>query len=181
MVQVVNRYSNAMLELLNEQDDIEKSLNQATFIRDSLDYQEIKGFLENPDIPNVEKKALIKSNFEGKLDDHFMGFLELLIRKSRESLIVPVLTDLIHQLNKQLGNMEAYVVSATALSEDQKASLVKVLTDKLDTKIHLKCSVDPQVLGGFSVLVDGQIFDSTVRTELNKMTERLKRGDYRGS
>lgn len=181
MVQLVNRYSNAMLALLNEADDLEASLSQAILIRDILDHQEIKAFLEDPDVPNVEKKGLIKNNFEGKLDDHLMGFLELMIKKSRESFIVPVLTDLIHQLNKQLGNMEAYVVSAKPLSETQQASLAKVLTEKLKTEIHLKCSVDPQVLGGFSVLVDGQIFDSTVRTELNRMTERLKRGDYRDS
>ena len=181
MVQLVNRYSNAMLTLLKEHDDIEASLEQARLIRDILDHQEIKAFLEDPNIPNVEKKGLIKQNFEGKLDDHLMGFLDLMIKKSREALIIPVLTDLIQLLNKELGHIEAYVTTAKPLTEAEEDALYRVLSNKLGTDIQIKNSVDPQVLGGFSVLVDGQIFDSTVRSELNRMTERLKRGDYRDS
>jgi F-type H+-transporting ATPase subunit delta len=42
--------------------------------------------------------------------------------------------------------------------------------------VEVKASVDPDVIGGFYVLVDGHIFDGTVRTHLNNMKARLKRG-----
>jgi F-type H+-transporting ATPase subunit delta len=43
-------------------------------------------------------------------------------------------------------------------------------------EIKIKTKVDPDVIGGFYILADGRIFDCTVRSELNKMRERLKRG-----
>ena len=51
-----------------------------------------------------------------------------------------------------------------------------ILSGQTDMEIMIKTKVDPDVIGGFYILADGRIFDSTVRTELNRMRERLKRG-----
>ncbi len=51
-----------------------------------------------------------------------------------------------------------------------------MLAKKTSLQVEIYASVDPELIGGFYVLIDGNIFDGTVRTELEKMKESLKRG-----
>jgi F-type H+-transporting ATPase subunit delta len=76
-----------------------------------------------------------------------------------------------------LGKIEAKVVSAKALTEKQVEFIRTLLSQKLHMQVEVKAAVDPNVIGGFYVLVNGYIFDRTVRTDLNDMKERLKRGN----
>lgn len=181
MAQLVTRYSNAILSILIENDSMTDALKQVELVRNTLDHNEIQYFLENPDIPNAEKKHLIKKSFEGHIDQSLMGFLDLMIRKSRESLIIPVLTDLIHQIKRKLGKMEAYVVSAMPLTDEEVSELARILSDKLDAQVEVETSVDRDLLAGFYVQVDGQVFDSSLRTDIQRIKNQLKKGDFRDS
>lgn len=86
------------------------------------------------------------------------------------------MTEYIDSANKRFGRIEAKVVSAKPLTEEQVESIRMILSGQTDMEIMIKTKVDPDVIGGFFILADGRIFDSTVRTELNRMRERLKRG-----
>jgi len=52
------------------------------------------------------------------------------------------------------------------------------LSKKINLEIHITPVVDPDIVGGFYVLMDGRVFDATVRSDLNAMRERLKRGSF---
>lgn len=181
MDKLVSNYANALLTLSDANNTLNQDLRQAVLVRDILDSTEIEEFLIDSEIPNNAKNELFRKNFENKLDDKLMGFLYLMVQNNRERLIIPVLSEFILQINTRLGKAEARVVSAKPLSEAQLESIRLALTKKTDLQIEIHNSIDPEVLGGFSVLVNGKVFDSTIRTELNKMTKKLKRGDYRGS
>ena len=43
-------------------------------------------------------------------------------------------------------------------------------------EIKLRALVDPDVIGGFYILVGGRVFDRTVRSALNDMRQRLRLG-----
>ncbi|NLL89022.1 MAG: ATP synthase F1 subunit delta [Firmicutes bacterium] len=89
---------------------------------------------------------------------------------------MPVLTEYIGRLNRRLGKIEARVVSAKPLTDQQVDRIRNVLAKKTSLQVEIYASVDPELIGGFYVLIDGNIFDGTVRTELEKMKESLKRG-----
>ncbi|XJS11298.1 ATP synthase F1 subunit delta [Aerococcaceae bacterium WGS1372] len=181
MVQLVSRYSNALLSIISDEDAFKTSLKQAEFVRDTLDHNEIRNFLDNPEVPNAEKRNLMKKSFGDDIDQNLMGFLDLMIRKSRESLIIPVLTDLIHQIKNTLGKVEAYLVSAIPLSEEEELAVARILSDKLGVEVEVESSVDRDLLAGFYVQVNGQVFDSSLRTDIQRITSQLKKGDFRDS
>lgn len=135
-------------------------------------------FFTHPHIPDSAKQQLFHNAFSEDLSKHLRGFLYLMVRKNRETLIVPTLTEYIDRINRRLGKMEAKVVSAKALTEKQIESIRSILSKKIDMQVEVKATVDPDVIGGFYVLVGGRVFDGTVRSELNILRERLKRGSY---
>lgn len=178
MAKLKNRYANALLELSDEKDSLEKDLEQAVFIRDSLRGDDVQSFLKHPHISNKAKEKLFQELFSEKISKHLMGFLYLMVKKSREVLIVPVLDEYIQSANRHFGRVEAKLVSAKALTERQIESIAITLSRKMDKQVEVEAIVDPDVIGGFYILVDGHIFDGTVRSKLNTMRQQLKRGSY---
>lgn len=178
MAKLKDRYADALFELSEENDSLQEDLEQAILIRDSLGVQDIQGFLQHPNISNSEKNELFRNAFSDKISKHLMGFLYLTVGKNREKLIIPVLEEYIYRINRYFGRIDAKIVSAKALTEKQIESIHKLLAKQTDMQIEIQAKVDPDVIGGFYVLVDGHIFDGTVRSKLKTMTEDLKRGSY---
>lgn len=178
MAKLKDRYANALMELSEEKGTLEKDLEEAILVRDTLKSEDVQAFLVHPHIPDMAKKDLFQKVFSGKISNHLMGFLNLMVRKNRESLIVPTLTEYIECTNRRLGKIQAKVVSAKALREEQIESIRNILSKKLGMQVDIETKVDPDVLGGFYVLVDGRIFDRTIRSQLNNMKQSLKRGSY---
>lgn len=176
MAKLKDRYANALLEISEESGTLDKDLEQVIMVRDTLKSDDIKAFLVHPHIPDSAKQDLFQKAFSDKLANHLMGFLYLMVQKNRESLIVPALTEYIERADRRFGSIEANVVSAKELTEEQIESIRMVLSRQIDMKVKINAKVDPDVIGGFYILVDGRVFDCTVRSELNTMIERLKRG-----
>lgn len=177
MAKLIDRYAHALLELSEEKGNMEKDLEQAVLIRDSLMSADVQAFLQHPYISNTEKHQLFNNAFSQKLATHWMGFLYLMVQKKREVWIVPVLTEFIDRASRRLGRIEANVVSAKPLTKQQIESIRMLLSKKTQMQVEINATVDSAVIGGLYILVDGKIFDRTVRTELNTMKERL-RGTY---
>ncbi|HBC30814.1 MAG TPA: ATP synthase F1 subunit delta [Clostridiales bacterium] len=176
MAKLKDRYANALLEISEEKGSLEKDLEQAVIVRNTLERDDVQAFLAHPHVPDSAKHQLFQNAFSDKLAKHIMGFLYLMVRKNREFLIVPALTEYIERTDRLFGRLEAKVVSAKALTEEQIESIRMILTRQINMEVKLKAKIDPDVIGGFYILVDGCIFDCTVRSELNIMREHLKRG-----
>ena len=176
MGKIENRYARALLDLTEESENLEEDLAQAALVRDALDDQDIGAFLTHPHIPRGEKSDLLRRVFSGKISEYLMGLLQLMVRKNRSDFIISTLTEYIAHAERRLGKTEAIIVSATPLSRQQIESVRNVITEHVNMRIRMKTVVDPNVIGGFRVVVDGRVFDATVRFKINRLKEYLKRG-----
>jgi F-type H+-transporting ATPase subunit delta len=67
----------------------------------------------------------------------------------------------------------AKVVSAVPLSEGQMANMSSLLARKLNKEVDVHVVVDPAVIGGLSIQVDGFFVDRTLRYQLRNMKEEV--------
>lgn len=44
----------------------------------------------------------------------------------------------------------------------------------LDRQIKFRVKEDPSIIGGFSVFIDGTVYDASMRNQLDEMLKRLK-------
>ena len=77
---------------------------------------------------------------------------------------------------EQAEQASAVVISAAALSEKQVAALETSLSAKLDKPVEISCRIDPSVIGGLRIHVDGFSLDRTVKRQLNDMKDNIQRG-----
>jgi F-type H+-transporting ATPase subunit delta len=77
------------------------------------------------------------------------------------------------ELNTAEGIAAATAVSAVPLDEPQRKALTSALGAAVGKRIELVSQVDPAVLGGLLVRVDGRTYDGSVRAHLDALRRRL--------
>ena len=169
-------YASALFDLAIERDDIDKSLDEAVFLRDTLQDKDIQQVLLHPHVPKADKQKLLTEVFTGHLNDDLLGFLNLAIEKSRQAFILSALNVYINLIKKHKNIVVAKIISATELNSAQASKLRDTLSAKLQKDVTLDMKVDPSVIAGPYVYVDGYYLDWTFKTHLHDLTVYMKEG-----
>ena len=169
MAQLSNRYAAAIFELSLGRGNLDEDLGAALFMADALGTDDCKAVITHPRISADEKKSFFDDAFKEHISADLMGFLHLAVDKGREEYIVPILTEFINMSRRHLRKATATVVSAFPLRAGQKAAMAALLTRKLNKQVDIDAKVDPAVIGGLYIQVDGYYLDRTLRTRLQEM------------
>ena len=65
------------------------------------------------------------------------------------------------------------VISAIPLNSEEKSEIIDILQEKLKTEIALVTKVDKSVVAGLYIRFGDQIFDRTIKTKIERLSERL--------
>ena len=113
-----------------------------------------------------------KQNFSPLL----VRFIELLIKKRRLSGLREI-GDAFRSVRLLLeGGLAGQLETAEPLSEPDLDQLVKAFSQKFGKKINFQISTDPALLAGIKVTVNGVTYDGTLRSQLQKLRERVSAG-----
>lgn len=96
-----------------------------------------------------------------------------LLQTKRTRELELIVRDIENELKNQ-GVIVADVVSAYPLSETVRKEITQFIasTSKLDikkTEVHLRESVDGELLGGVRIATPGELFDGTIRHKINAL------------
>jgi F-type H+-transporting ATPase subunit delta len=169
-------YASALFELAMERGDMDESLSEAVFLRDTLQGTDIMRILLHPQIQRNEKHKLLTDTLSGNIHEDLLGFLNLAIEKNRQAYIISILEVYIGLIEKHKNIVTAKIITATELDDTQTAELRDILSDKLKKQIRLSVSVDPSVVAGPYIYVDGYYLDWTFKTRLRELTVYMKEG-----
>ena len=169
-------YATALFDLALQHDAVDVFLSQAIFLRDSLNDDECQRVLNHPQISAAEKHDIFEKTFAGQIHDDLLGFLYLVADKNREAQLIPALTALIGIIERHNRKVTARVLSAAPYDKNQAESLREILSKKLDKFVELDMKVDPSVIGGPYIFVDGYYIDWTVKKRLRDLTIHMKEG-----
>lgn len=119
------------------------------------------------EMPRAESRAaeLVKTAFPDASDGfrHLMG---LLIRDL-------VLGEFLSVRAEAEGIVRVRVVTAQPLSDDERKHLAEKLEHALKARVKLEESVDPAVLAGARVEVEGRTLDGTLKARLDRLHQTL--------
>lgn len=169
MAQLSNRYATALFRLATEQGQLNEFLQQAEVLQNALKEPKFQQIVTHPRITTAEKQKLFNEAFSSSLHKDMMGFLCLAVAKNREAFILPALTAFIDMANNMLRRATASVVSAVPLRGEQIEAIQIRLSKKLNKQVTVDAKVDPSVLGGLFIQVDGYFMDCTVKSQLREL------------
>ncbi len=177
---VADRYAQALLEVALDRgvlDGLEESFD--SLIEVVADRGDLRHFMQSPQVPTHEKKALIHDTLGGRVEPTLLNFLELLLDKDRILHLADIHEAFGLRLASHRGLQRADVVTAIPLADDLAAKLRQKLEALTGQTIVLENRVDPAVIGGVCVTMGDRIIDGTVRTGLARLHETLEKAPLR--
>ena len=170
------RYAKALILLGREQnawEEIGRDLEAfvALFEEDAV----LNRVLCDPVHDRSKRKAILAAILK-KIETGVVcaNFLSLLVDKERIRYL-PAIFKVYRQLEDQLaGRLRASIVTAQKADPEQVEAIRKTLESRFEKQILLEETLDPEILGGMVCKVDGMVFDGSVRTQLEILTETIK-------
>lgn len=172
-IQISRRYATAMFDLAVEAKK-EKTLVEefSTLANAIASNEELAVVLANPTIHHTQKAAVLEA-LVAKGDTVTKRAVAVIAEGGRADLIPTIAEDLEHRLAAHLGEVEAVVTSARALSPATQKQLVQSLAEATGKSVKLKLKEDASVLGGLSIELGSLRLDATLAGALNNMREQL--------
>jgi len=128
--------------------------------------------LANPGVPPANKKAILSEIFQG-LSSPLPRLFEMLIDGGRVELFREIVQRYHAEWNARNNVHSAKVVTAMPLGVDESQSLREALETAVSGSVEMETSIDPSLVGGLKVEVDGHLFDGTVKGRLHALRQHL--------
>lgn len=168
------RYARALLDVALEKGD--SGLPQALDDLGRLyaEHAELRTLLLHPGVAPEKKTAVIAALLPGRPSDLLQRLIGLLVQRDRIELLPLIAKAYVRQWNAQKGIVEAEAVSARALDESEaKAVSAAAGLAAGGKQVELRRRVDPGLMGGLLLRMEGRVFDGSVRARLRALREQL--------
>ena len=169
------RYASALFDLAVEAGSVSAVEADLDKLEAALgESAELKALTTNPKVSRGAAQQALQgvSSLLGlnPLTGRFLGTLAQNRRLAQLSAIIRAFRDI---ASAQRGEVNAHVVSAHQLTEEQLAALRLKLTQREGRTVKLTSAVDPDLLGGLVVTVGSRRIDGSIRTRLNTLTKAM--------
>lgn len=168
------RYANALFELALEANKIDAFDEEVKFVAATCDGdKEFFAVLNHPQISGDEKMKVLESAFKGKISDEIIGLFSVVFKKNREAELIDILQKFIEKVEEHKGIVTAKVSSAKPLSEKQITDIKEKLSQNLNKQVFIEAVVEPSLIGGVCIAVDGHVIDGTIKSQIAEMKKQL--------
>lgn len=136
----------------------------------------VKSALFNPKIPTNE---VLEIFFAVVSDTNFENFLKLLAQYHRLNILAEVALFFAKFYIEHSKMAEVQVISAFALTDEQRTRLASALGKNLQQQVKIDCEVDSNILGGAIVKIGDLVIDGSGRKKLEDLAEVLTNATQR--
>jgi F-type H+-transporting ATPase subunit delta len=170
------RYASALFELADGAKSLDSVAADLVSLRKAIDESsDLHRLISSPIIDrDTQSKAMLAVVDAMQLSPLTRQFVGLVVQKRRLSRLPGMIRAYLAELARRRGESSAEVISAVPLSAAQTDKLAEVLRGLVGRKITLEQRVDPDILGGLVVRVGSRMFDSSIRTKLQRLQLAMK-------
>jgi F-type H+-transporting ATPase subunit delta len=127
--------------------------------------------LTNPEVSSTTLLTLFRDILDSFMDKERDNFLALLTQNKRLILLPDIATLFTTYCAAYEKINTVQVVSAIDMKDEQKQQFVQALTKRSDTQVKIQYSVDPRLIAGAVIYINGKVIDGSVRGKLTRLLE----------
>lgn len=121
------------------------------------------------------RKVLTEVTRSLQLSPLSVRFLSLLLERDRLTYLPAIVASYRRMLNEARGRVEAKVAASIPVQAAVLERLRMVLGRISGKQVVLHGETDPSLIGGLVLELEGKVYDGSVRTQLEKMKQRIGR------
>jgi len=177
MAAVSSRYARALAEVISKAKlDPTAAVSQLRgFVEAFQASPQLRQVWESPAIPADQKLKVLDALAAkaGVTARPLRNFVAVLIDQDRIALLPEIAVEVERELNARGGRIDADIVSARELTQDQKAALLGEIARVTGKTVLPRYATDKSLIGGVTVRVGSTIYDGSVRGQLQRMRRQL--------
>ena len=173
---LAGRYATALFELADQARQLDPVADDLRRIQSLLDESaDLRRLVANPVIGRDAKaKAMLAVLDAAGIGGLVRNFIGAVGNNGRFAAIPAIIRAFLGELARRRGESAAEVISAVPLNEAQRNQLADTLRGLIGGKVAVSERVDPELLGGLVVRVGSRMFDSSLRTKLQRLQVAMK-------
>ena len=174
MTEIARMYGGSLYDLAAEEGLDTRILGEldevVKLLKENPDYLHL---LSIPSIPKKERCGLLDEALRGQVHLYVLNFLKILCEKGTLRELPGCARAYRIRYNAAHGILEATATSAIAMTAEQTAKLRQKLEAVTGKTIALTTKVDPAVLGGIRLDIEGTELDGTVQNRLASLRRNI--------
>jgi len=174
---VAGRYASALFELADSAKSLDQVAQDLATFRKLLDESaDLARLIASPVIGRaLQSKALLAVLDAAGISGLTRNFVGTVAANGRSRDLPAMASAFLAELARRRGETTATVTSAVPLSPAQLQQLSDSLRSVLGSnKVSIDARVEPDILGGLVVKVGSRLFDSSVRSKLQRLQLAMK-------
>jgi F-type H+-transporting ATPase subunit delta len=174
---IARRYAKAIFAVAEEQQTLEPTGAELQMLRALVADPEIAAGLANPLLSATARRDMARSIAEHlHVGPMVRNFLCLLADHRRLDHLGGIADQYEKILDQSLGRVRARITSAVPLTAAQSDAVIGALGRASGRTVLAEQQVDPALLGGVVVDIEGKIYDGSIRTQLEALAVSIAGG-----
>ena len=173
---VAKRYAKALLGLAQEQQVAESVGSELTQVAEVLAEPTLARVLALPTLPVQACRDIVEQLIRTLSPQPLVStFLRVLAENGRLNILADIAEAYQRLLEHALGRVRTKVCSAAPLSEAEAQAVVDAFGRLTQKTVVPTFELDPELLGGIVVEIEGRVYDASFKTQLRRLGESLAR------
>jgi F-type H+-transporting ATPase subunit delta len=173
---LAGRYATALYDYAGEMGWLDRVIEEMDALGRLIDESaDFRAFLSNPliDIHEGTKavRAVLQEQGFGSIVQDFAGVVS---SNRRLFFLRSIVTAFAALVDKKRGLVRAEVVSAHPLTDLQSTQLRARLTELGYGRVNIEQTVDPSILGGLIVKLGARLYDTSLKSRLQRLQYAMK-------
>ena len=170
---IARPYAEAAFRLALEGSALQHWSDMLELIEAVVSDEQVASRIGDPNVNEHGLESLILGSLGDRLDGSGRNFVQVLVQNGRLQ-VVPQIRGLYEELKRDHeGVLEAKIISALPVGDDQVRPLLDALEKKYGRKVSAQIEVDPELIGGARIIIGDKVIDATVRGRLDAMAAAL--------
>jgi F-type H+-transporting ATPase subunit delta len=168
---IARTYAEALYRAADQQGQVDSVYEELDSLLKDLLPADRQGwlFFANPTISRHHKQEVIAKLFKDRASPLFYNFLQVLNGHERLNLLRGIRIEMRNMIDERDRILRVPVRTAVPLADDQRQRLEEGLRNYFNMNPILETAVDPELLGGLVVRIGDMVYDTSVRTKLDKI------------
>lgn len=172
---IITQWSHAFLQLVIEEKQVKQYGEEAGILIDLFTkYPDFLNVVASGVLPFAEKTSIIKETFKS-FSKYMINFLLLLAQQNYFRYAVIILKEFRKECNAYDGIQYGVVFSVVPLTSGQMKQLEAKVKAVTKQTVELVNKIDASLIGGVKIKVKNQVFDGSVKTQIDQLRSNLLR------
>ena len=173
---LADRYATALYALADEQGALDRAVQEMEALGRLIDASaDLRRFLQSPLIDvHTAQKALREVLTGQGFSKLILDFAGVVVANRRARELRAIVAGFAALVAERRGVVVAHVATARPLSPTQEQALRARLIEAGYARVEIATTVDPEILGGMTLRVGARLYDTSLRSRLQRLQYAMK-------